>query len=93
MFEAKPLRRYPRVPSDVAISVSVVTDFDKKVLGLGKDIGGGGCMFICNDPLKEDQLIQVEFGVGLEMIKALAKVAFIRLPEELQAKVDSFKDT
>lgn len=81
MVDAKPVRKYSRIPSSVAISISSVSDTDQKVLGLGKNISVGGCMFLCCEPLMENQLIQVDFGVGFERVNTLARVSHTRPAE------------
>ena len=75
MVDNNPVRQYVRVPSDVAITVSSVSGVNNKSLGLGKDIGGGGCMFLCSECFQTGQLIQIEFGVGFEVVKTFGKVA------------------
>ena len=75
MVDKNPVRQYVRVPSDVAITVSSVSGVDNKSLGLGKDIGGGGCMFLCSECFQTGQLIQIEFGVGFEVVKTFGRVA------------------
>jgi hypothetical protein len=69
-------RRFPRVPAEKTVLVKRIGDEASEALAKTRTVGGGGCMFVHDEPLGVGAAVELLISLPSRVIKAQGRVVW-----------------